>query len=143
MSPVKIMWKYRKRIVQILERMADVLRQDGYVVEGPTFLDGDDYRWSLLVHLDGDPDTVSDQDIDISIKLCESEEYDGTEGGVNFSVDIVEVSGRILGGLTPFNYSDRCWVSRNDPQAVEERFRIVEEADEYGVLHLLSEHQRR
>jgi hypothetical protein len=51
----------------------------------------------------------------------------------------VEESGRIIGGLTPFNYTDRCWVSRNDQQAVEERFRILEEADEDDIPQLLKE----
>jgi hypothetical protein len=84
MSPRQIKNKYQKRITAILERIADVLKEAGFEVEGPEFWDSDDYRWVLLV----------DGKVDISFKLCESEEYDGEKGGVNFALDIVEVGGR-------------------------------------------------
>ncbi len=141
MTPETIMRKYRERIVAIMERIADVLREEGYLVGGPEFWDGDDYRWVLLVHVDGDSDKLGDEDVDISFKLCESEEYDGTPGGVNFALDIVQVGGRIIGGLTPFNYTERCWVPRNDSEAVEERFRIMEQADEGDIPALIERHQ--
>jgi hypothetical protein len=112
MSPTQIKHKYQKRIMAILDRIASVLRAAGFNVEGPESWDCDDYRWVLLV----------DGKVDISFKLCESEKYDGERGGVTFALDIVEVGGRIIGGLTPFSYSERCWVSRNDKEAVEERF---------------------
>jgi hypothetical protein len=132
MSPTHIKKKYRKRIMAILERIADVLRVAGFRVEGPWDLSSDDYWWSLLAHVDG-------VKIDVSFKICESEQYDGERGGVNFALDIVEEGGRIIGGLTPFNYTDRCWVSRRDRQAVEERFRILEQADANDIPQLLKE----
>jgi hypothetical protein len=128
MSPRQIKNKYHRRIMAIMERIANVLREEGHSVEGPDFWDCDDYRWVLLV----------DGKVDISFKLCESEEYDGEKGGVNFALDLVEVSGRIIGGLTPYNYTDRCWVSRKDRRAIEERFRILEEADEHDIPPLLT-----
>jgi hypothetical protein len=111
----------------MMKRIAKALRGKGHSVEGPDFWECDDYRWELFV----------DENVDISFKLCESEECDGEEGGVNFALDIVEVSGRIIGGLTPYNYSDSCWVNRKDKQAVEERFRILEQADENDIPLLL------
>ena len=129
--------KYNDRIMAIMRRIASALKDDGHLIEGPDFWDGDDYRWTLLVHTDGEASEVSQDDIDIAFKICESEEYDGSEGGVNFALDIVEVSGRIIGGLTPFNYSDRCWVDREDAEAVEERFRILEQADEADIPALI------
>lgn len=141
MTPEQIKDKYQDRIMAIMQRIASALKDDGHVVEGPDFRDGDDYRWTLLVHMDGDTSEVSQEDIDIAFKLCESEEYDGSEGGVNFALDIVEVSGRIIGGLTPFNYSDRCWVDRTDAEAVEERFRILEQTDEGDIPPLIERYQ--
>ena len=75
-------------------------------------MSSDEYWWSLLADVDG-------VKVDVSFKICESEQYDGEKGGVNFSVDVVEFGGRILGGLTPFNYSDACWVDRRDADAIE------------------------
>jgi hypothetical protein len=141
MSAEQIKSLYADRIMAVMHRIAGALREEGFVVEGPDYFDADEYRWSVLVHLDGDVDAVDEGDVDIAFKIAESEEYDGSQGGVTFAVDIVEVSGRILGGLTPFNFTDRCWVSRNDPEAVEERFRILEDADEGGVVWLLIDHK--
>jgi hypothetical protein len=132
MSPTQIKKKYQKRIIGILERIADVLRAAGFDVEGPWDLSSDDYCWSLLADVDG-------VKVDVSFKICESEQYDGEKGGVNFALDIVEEGGRIIGGLTPFNYTDRCWVSRKDKHSVEERFRILEQADEGDIPPLLKE----
>ena len=131
MSPRQIKNKYQKRIMAILERIADVLRAAGFRVEGPWDLSSDDYWWALLADVDG-------VKVDVSFKICESEQYDGERGGVNFALDIVEEGGRIIGGLTPFNYTDRCWVSRKDKQAVEERFCILEQADENNIPPLLA-----
>jgi hypothetical protein len=36
-----------------------------------------------------------------------------------------------------YNYSDKCWVNRRDKQAVEERFCILEHADENYIPPLL------
>ena len=137
MTPEQIKDEYQDRIVVIMRRIAKVLQDEGYHVEGPYFWDCDEYSWNLLVHLAGGADSVDEQDIDIAFKIAESEEYDGTEGGVTFSLKITEVGGRILGGLTPFNYSDRCWVDRDDAEAIEGRFRIVEQADEGDIPALI------
>jgi hypothetical protein len=142
MTPEQIKETYHDRIMAIMRRIASVIQNEGHVVEGPDFWDGDDCRWTLLVHTSGESSEVSQDDIDIAFKICESEEYDGTEGGVNFALDIVEVSGRIIGGLTPFNYSLECWVGRDDADAIEERFRILENADEADIPALIERCQR-
>src|SRR6266478_1460728 len=106
MTVLGIKRKYKNRILAILNRIAEVLRQAGCDVEGPWDLSGDDYRWELQAN-----------NIDISITICESETYDGEPNGINFALDIVEEGGRILGGLTPYNYTDAVWVSRSDSEA--------------------------
>jgi hypothetical protein len=132
MTPEAIKGKYEQRILAVLSRIAETLREAGYTVNDPIDLSCDQYCWSLLVHGDGDEDTI-----DISFIICESEEYDGEKGGVNFMLDIVEWGGRMLGGLTPFNYTDRCWVDRCDEGAVEERFAIFEAADPADIVPIL------
>jgi hypothetical protein len=137
MTPQQIKDHFQDRIMAIMGRIASVLQAESYLVEGPQFMDGDSYSWSLLVHLDGDIDEVAQDDIDISFRIAESERHDGEVGGINFALDIVEVGGRIVGGLTPFNYSDRCWVDRTDAEAIEERFKIMEDADETHIPALI------
>lgn len=137
MTPEQIKDRYQGRIMAVMGRIASALQGESYLVEGPHFMDGDSYSWSLLVHLDGDIDEVAQDDIDITFKIAESEEYDGEIGGINFCLDIVEVGGRILGGLCPHNYSPQCWVDRTDAEAVEERFKIMEDADETDIPALI------
>lgn len=39
--------------------------------------------------------------------------------------------------MTDQRNTERCWVPRTDPKAIEERFRIVEQADPAGAAHLV------
>jgi len=132
MTPEAIKDKYEPRILAVLTRIAETLREAGYAVDDPIDLSCDQYWWSLLVHGDNE-----ENGIDISFKICESDQYDGEEGGVNFSLDIVEFGGRVLGGLCPYNYTPHCWVDRNDEEAVEERFAIFEQADPADIVPIL------
>lgn len=52
---------------------------------------------------------------------------------------MAEVGGAIVGGLTPFNYTEQVWVPRSNPEAVEERFRIMEDADAEDLAFLIFE----
>jgi len=129
MSPAQIKNKYQKRIKAIMERIAMLLRGRNHTVEGPDFWDCDEYRWEMLI----------DGDVDISFKIIESEQYDGEKGGVNFGIDIVEVGGRVLGGLTPYNYTPEVWVPRKDKEAVEARFCLMEDSDDDTIIPLIEE----
>lgn len=130
MSPAAIKRKYQKRILGILNAIAEDLREEGYEPEEPLDMECDGYSWMMAVD-------VSGTKVDISLKICESEHYDDSKYGVNFSVDLVTEEGRILGGLTPYNYSDNCWVSRKDADAIEARFRIIEQAKVGEIAALL------
>ena len=55
---------------------------------------------------------------------------------------MVGESGRVHGGLTPFNYSPQVWVDPTDDAAVEERFSIIEGADAGDCAALLPEQRR-
>lgn len=111
--------KYDKRIMSLLESFGQALREDGYAVDGPEDVSGDDYRWSLWAK-------KGKASVDVTFTICESEHFDGEKGGVNFEVMIVETGGRILGQIAPSNYAPDCWVPRRDKIAVEDRFRLVE-----------------
>jgi hypothetical protein len=143
MTPEQIKEKYAARIEKILSNIREALVEDGWHVEEPWEMGGnDEYRWTMLVsatnpHIDGtEPD---EDDVDISLTILESEHNDGEENGVNFGVDVVTVGGSILGGMTPYNYTNRVWVARDQPEAIEERFTLVEDCDPAGIVHMLED----
>jgi hypothetical protein len=130
--------RYERRIYAVLNSIAAVLRDAGYLVDEPCELPCDTYyRVTFTVHRDGNVHEFGPEDIDVTPEVCPSEVFDGEEGGVNFSLSIVQMGGRILGGLTPFNYTPQVWVDRKDKQAIEERFAIFEQANPEGVLALV------
>ena len=138
----KINDKFKVQIAIILAGIAEALREDGWKVGEVCDMSCDDYRYSILAsQYDADPSELNEDDVDITFEICESEEYDGTENGVNFAVQVVTVGGRIIGGLTPYNYTDRCWVDAGDAEAVEERFNILAQADPSEMVCLLEDYK--
>ncbi len=125
--------KYVKRIRAILNAIKASLVEAGFEVEGPYDMTADEYYWSLIVtYGPGENDKA-----DVSFKIFESREYDGSDEGINIGIDVVEFGGRILGGLTPYNYSPLVWVDLNDAEGIEDRFQIIEQADPDDVVPLL------
>lgn len=129
---------YGPRALALLKRIGEVCEEAGFVVEPePGDLSADDYRWALSVCRPGahspvpEPPNHWDKDaIDISVEIAEASEYgdeDHDGYGLNFALDIVEYGGRILGGLTPYNYTDECWVDARDSEAVEARWKLLED----------------
>lgn len=143
MSPEEIQDKYADRVVAILSAISlEIQAEDPTLVLGEVYdLGCDDYRWSFNVCGADQADAAEHepQGVDVTFVICESERYEGEEKGVNFAVEIVGVQGEIVGGITPYNYTDQCWVSRDDADAVEERFRVVEQAPAYEAAHLVIE----
>lgn len=139
MSPSKIKRKYEKRILAILNRYRDALVAAGFDVDEPSDMTCDYFQWSMNVKFEGM------EDVGIDFKIAESEYWDGEKGGVNFMLDIVAMGGLILGGLAPYNYTDDCWVPRKDDEAIDRRFRIMEDASEYAdeVVRLIEAHKNK
>jgi len=127
--------QYEPRVLAMLERMAARLRRARLRVDEPVDLCGDDYCWGFSVH--------GAVDIDVSFRICESEQYDGTENGVNFAVDVLERGGAVVGGLCPYNFTDLAWVDLGDEGAVEDRFHLVEQHCCDGLVDLVVRHLRR
>lgn len=143
MTPEQIEQKYAVRVVAILGAISsDVQAEDETLVIGETYdMHCDEYRWSFNV-CRADQEQAAEhepQGVDVSFVICESEQYDGEENGVNFAVEIVGVGGQIVGGITPYNYTERCWVPRDDEDAVEERFKLVEQAPASDAAYLIVE----
>jgi hypothetical protein len=141
-TPEQLKDKFADRIVAILSAVVTELREsdETLCVSEVYDLHCDDFRWTFNVHTaEQDKDKDELQGVDVTFVICESEEYDGERNGVNFAVEIVGVGGEIVGGITPYNYSDRVWVSRCDSEAIEERFQLVEQADPGSAVQLVTE----
>jgi len=112
---------YVPKITKLLEEVRAEALSRGMECEGVNDMSDDGVRLAVLVRSEGG----SDEDgVDVSITVPESEDYDGVEDGCNFSLDIVSYGGVVMGGFTPYNFTDACWVRRGDPVAVEERWQV-------------------
>lgn len=151
--------KYGERIMKLLQGISEVVTDAGMVSDDAGEMHDDTYRWVLTVwrtEADREPySTVGannsgvdpdkklpnyDKSVDLTFEIAEASTYgDDPEDGINFSLDIVENGGRIIGGMTPFNYTDQCWVPASDSDAVEERFLLMEKADASDIPYLIGD----
>lgn len=115
---------FRQRMVDLLQEWKHALTVNDYTVSGPHDMTGDEYCWYLAVEGNG-----LGEPVDVSLEFSESASYgDGTEGAA-FGIEIVAHSGRIIGGMQPFNYTDECWVPVNRPRELSDRLAMIEQAD--------------
>lgn len=121
MTPEELGNQYSKRIAAVLIAVRDACIVAGQECDEVWEADDEEQRWSFTIH-------GKTGSIDITFTICESEVRDGSENGVNFMLDAVDHDGRIVVEIIPANFTDRVWVSRNDPMSVEERFKELEEA---------------
>ncbi len=111
---------YGPRIVALLGRVATVLGQFKIDCGESIEVSDEESEW-WLVAKDGEVEIAT-----VQITIAESEYHDGTPDGINFQSTVSSAEGVILNTLTPYNYSDACWVSRRDREAVAERFDLFD-----------------
>jgi hypothetical protein len=133
--------EFRPRMVKLLTRWADAAKAEGYDVSGPYDLSDDDFRWCVTLRGNGIPE--EDEAVDVSLEIAESLEYEGSIDGINFGLDIVAYGGEVIGGLTPYNYSDHCWVPLDEPEQLSGRLKIIEDADIGAGLGLIADWKER
>lgn len=137
--------KYESRILAVLNKIRTALTEAGWNVCEPFELDGDEEaRWDMVARPPGiseeaDRDEV---DYDISFTICteaarEGEPEEGGCGGIAFLVDFVHAGGRMVGGMSPGNYTEALWLK--DASEIEERFKLFEEADPTDAVDMMSE----
>ncbi len=127
-------------ILRILEGMRKALVEAGFDACEPYEMSDSTYQWWMSVYLAGSDSEQHEDDIDIIFEISESLAYQGTLEGVNFSISVTTVGGEIIGGLTPYNYTEEVWVDVKDADGIRERFRIFEEADPASIVELIQDH---
>lgn len=140
MTPEQVNEKYEPRVRVVLAEIATALREDGWLTGPICDMCDDEYSYALLVsRYDADPSDLLDDDVDIKFELLESEHCDGSEDGLSFAISVHTVGGEIVGGLSPYNYTTDVWVPRDDVDAIERRFAILEQADVGELVCLLED----
>lgn len=123
----------------MLEKARGVLKENGFKVTETWFDWGNDYNWSFLSNPTIDPASKEDSEtVETSIRIAESEAFEGTDGGINFALSIVKFGGEILGSLVPYNYSPQVWVPLTDDEAIETRFKEFESYDFSSIANLVN-----
>lgn len=140
----KLERKYAHRIKKILWSMKRSLKDAGFKTSSLSEIPGEyASMWQFVTYVKGTWREMDDDDVDINMGPAISEECDGEKNGVNFVCHIGTVGGRILGGLTPFNYTKDVWVPRNDEEAVERRFELLASADPSSLVDIVKRHAER
>lgn len=123
----RIGWEtIRKRYSKPMLAIMNTLHQDfieGYPelhAEEPFEIDADMYSVNLQLKPEGR------EPIDVSLEIVESQDYEGVTGGFTFRLDVVEYGGRILGGCSPFNYTEQVWCKTLP--AIKKRFELLKGA---------------
>lgn len=130
--------RYKKRIRRLLKsvRSMVVVRTK---VDGPFPCHDDGFKWTLVIYPEGyaeDGQEAPPKDaLTVTFSIAEEKEHEGTGDGVNFTVDITTIEGVMLGGIYPFNYTDRCWVAIRNKESVEERFKMLDDVAVGEILY--------
>jgi len=137
---------YGGKIRRILRQASKALKDKGYRVTRIYEMHDADYVWGITLCPPAHPphpdnQWTHDNDVDIRFSILDSKDSDGTPGCMNFSVDVTEVGGRMIGGLTPFNFTDRVWIPLTDHQEINERWQIMEDAGVDGLVGLITRNE--
>lgn len=136
----KIAAEYGPRALRLLERIRTLLHDNGFTCTQAQDFSSDDYRYSFVAR----HDEVEGEDAaaDITVEIAEQRQYDGDTApwGLNFGIDITRIDGLMIGGMTPYNYTEQCWVDSTDAEAVAERWSLLEAADIAEVPGLILAH---
>lgn len=130
-----IVKRFGPKMKVTLERVRTSLLTRQFAVTSIAEHYNDTYSVDMRLVVNGTLETVGDKDIYLSIELLDKADIDGDEDedgnilpGINFRLDIVENGGRQIGGMTPFNYSDECWVDATSQEAMDARWTLFDEA---------------
>lgn len=117
---------YKPKLMELAQHVREQLEEEGYVVTELSDYTDSDLSISMLIPFETSEDNR--QGFDITFRLMDAKEWDGTDNGTNFNMDITETGGRMCGGLTPYNYTSEVWVDPTDLDAVEERWQLFKNA---------------
>ena len=124
--------RYNDRILAILARIRDAVREAGLQCDNPEPMHGDRFEWSLRVGEKG-PDTIA-----VNLVICEQRDYEGTGTGITFRLAATQIDGRVLAEFSPGNFMPEVWLDVTDDDAIEDRFALFEGLDPLEIVASLA-----
>ena len=115
--------RYNDRILAILARIRDAVREAGLQCDDPEATHGDRFEWSFGVG------RTKPRDAFVNLSITEEPDYEGEGAGITFHLTILENGGRVLGVFSPFNFTPAVWIDVADNDAIEDRFALFETFD--------------
>jgi hypothetical protein len=133
---VDALWNgtYREAFTAKLKDIAGDLIEDGWDIDGEPW-DSSDEEYQMGLSFSSYGRTAA-----VRITLVESLCREGSLDGIAFSLDLDAACGHVIGGLTPYNYSEELWVPVTDTESIAERWRLLRDSDGHDIDNVLSEH---
>lgn len=134
-----LMWP---RIEKILDGLREIARQRGFQVGSIDDMTDEQFHWSFVIH----PVKVDDvgrwheTDLGVDFEIEESKVHEGDTTGVNFSLKFQGDGGRTYRIISPYNYTDQCWVPLDQTVALDDRMKIVETEAAEALELALADH---
>ena len=153
LAPEYSRWWYRKkyhhRVDALMRELAELCNLDeqwrvlGLTLSSPPDFRVDesgDYRWEAYI-CRGDANLG---DVVFSMLLEENNDgvAEGQHPGITFTIYGTSAEGQHLIGAAPHNHTPGLWVPRNDPDAVEERFGLIEKLNHQDAPKIILDNLR-
>lgn len=142
--------QYEPKILDLLDRIKQELESAGWGVTGPDEMHDEEFSWWLMAQFPGDNyvpderwDNIKPEPVDVRLHIVESIVHEGTLQGINFSLDLTAYGGGIIGGYSPYNYTDKVWADITDPYAIEDRWCLFEQVDLGSIVPAINDYFAR
>ncbi len=124
--------RYNDRILAVLARIRDAVREAGLQCDNPEPTHGDRFEWSLRVGEKG-PDAIA-----VNVVICEQRDHEGAGTGITFRLAATQIDGRVLTEFSPGNFTPAVWIDVTDSDAIEDRFALFECLDPREIVASLA-----
>lgn len=122
-----VVQEYKPKLLALAKSVQEDLLGN-FQISQPEETNGDTFSVMMIVGMWKTAAPTGD-DIHLSFSIEDKADYDGDEGGlgINFRMSMTAMGGLVVGILSPYNYTEKCWVNPDDKKAMRERWKIFEE----------------
>ena len=125
---------YGPHLRVLLEKLRSAMVGGGYACDEVEDLTCEDLEWTFTAYGCRALCDPMAQDVHFTASMRMSEDYGDPPRGVSFVLTVSTGAGRVLHEFAPYNFTKKCWVKRDDAEAVSARLRCLEEMDFLGTL---------
>lgn len=115
--------KYEPRILALMAAIRERIEAEtDWRGCEPFDMTDEEYRWDMTFNRNGN----RDDGVDVAFTIVESDVREGSEDGIAFMLEFTGYGGRMLGSMSPYNYTEELWVPLEDTDGIEARFAMFE-----------------